>query len=228
MLTNFSAAIFDMDGLLLDSEPLAKQAFDTVCEQYGLPDQSDLFMQFVGTNTDKGNAIIQASLGDLIDVVAFNVTWRSLYGEWVKDKAVPLKEGVIEVLDYFQSQQIPMAVATSSKTDIAVHKLSKSGVLDYFDRVIGGDQVEKSKPEPDIFLKAAEALSCEPNRCIAFEDSPNGVRSALSAGMSLVQVPDLLTPDKALLAMGHTVLTCISDVINIDLDAVEQIKRAPQ
>jgi HAD superfamily hydrolase (TIGR01509 family) len=214
MLTQFSAAIFDMDGLILDSEPLAKLAFDTVCKQYGLADLSEVFMQFVGTNAQTGNAVIKSALNDSIDADVFNQTWRSLYGEWVKDKAVPLKAGVVEVLSYCQSHHIPMAVATSSHTVIATHKLNKAGVLDYFDIVIGGDQVANSKPQPDIFLKAATSLSCQPNACIAFEDSPNGVTSAVAAGMTVVQIPDLIKPDAALLSLGHIVLDRISDVIN--------------
>jgi len=215
MLTQFSAAIFDMDGLILDSEALAKRAFDTVCKQYGLADLSDVFMQFVGTNAETGNAVIKNVLDNSIDADVFNQTWRSLYLEWVKDKAVPLKEGVVEVLTYCQSHHIPMAVATSSQTALATHKLNKAGVLDYFDIIIGGDQVSRSKPQPDIFLKAAASLSYEPNTCVAFEDSPNGVKSALAAGMKVVQIPDLIQPDEALLSLGHIVLERISDVIRV-------------
>jgi HAD superfamily hydrolase (TIGR01509 family) len=215
MLTQFSAAIFDMDGLILDSEALAKRAFDTVCKQYGLADLSDVFMQFVGTNAETGNAVIKNVLDNSIDADVFNQTWRSLYLEWVKDKAVPLKEGVVEVLTYCQSHHIPMAVATSSQTALATHKLNKAGVLDYFDIIIGGDQVSRSKPQPDIFLKAAASLSYEPNTCVAFEDSPNGVKSALAAGMKVVQIPDLIQPDAALLSLGHIVLERISDVIRV-------------
>ncbi len=214
MLKHFSAAIFDMDGLLLDSEPLAKQAFDITCQHYGLGDLTPLFMQFVGTNKTSGDAIIKHALKDCIDVDAFNSQWRGLYAEWVQDRVVPLKAGVLEVLNYFQSQHIAMAVATSSQTAIATHKLNKASVLDYFDHIIGGDQVTNSKPHPDIFLKAAHSLACRPETCLAFEDSPNGVRSAVSAGMTVIQVPDLLAPDAALLSLNHIVLSRISDVLD--------------
>lgn len=212
-MNNFKAAIFDMDGLLLDSEPLAKKAFDTVCEQFGLGDMSEVFMRFVGTNTEKGNAVIKEALNGAVDAEHFNATWRGLYGTWVKDDPVPLKLGVEEVLEYLKLHNIPMAVATSSKTSIAQHKLGKSEIINYFDIVIGGDQLTHSKPHPEIFLKAAASLSCEPSSCIAFEDSPNGVKSAVSAGMTVVQVPDLISPDAELLALGHIVLEQISDAL---------------
>lgn len=215
-MSNFKAAIFDMDGLLLDSEPLAKKAFDTVCEQFGLGDMSDVFMQFVGTNTEKGNAVIKQALIGAIDANEFNATWRGLYGSWVEHQAVPLKAGVKEVLEHFKVHNIPMAVATSSQTAIAEHKLKKSAILDYFEIVIGGDQLTHSKPDPEIFLKAATSLSCEPENCIAFEDSPNGVKSAVAAGMTVVQIPDMIKPDAALLDLGHIVIDEISDVLSFD------------
>jgi len=217
-MKNFKAAIFDMDGLLLDSEPLAKKAFDTVCEQYGLGDLTDVFMRFVGTNTEKGNAVIKQAIGNKVDVDEFNQTWRGLYGSWVEHQAVPLKAGVKEVLEHFKSHNIPMAVATSSKTAIAEHKLKKSAIFDYFDIVIGGDQLTHSKPDPEIFLKAAKHLSCDPISCIAFEDSPNGVMSAVAAGMTVVQIPDLIKPDATLLELNHIVLNEISDVLTFDFE----------
>jgi len=215
-MKHFQAAIFDMDGLLLDSEPLAKKAFDTICQQYGLGDMSDVFMRFVGTNTAKGNAIIKEALNGAVDAELFNATWRGLYGSWVKDDPVPLKQGVKEVLAHLKANNIPMAVATSSKTAIAEHKLQKSAVLDYFEIVIGGDQLTHSKPNPEIFLKAAASLSTEPTHCIAFEDSPNGVKSAVAAGMTVIQVPDLIAPDIELLKLQHIVLDTISDVLTFD------------
>lgn len=215
-INNFSGALFDMDGLLLDSEPLAKKAFDTVCNQFGLGDMSDVFMQFVGTNTEKGNAVIRQAINGKVDVDEFNTTWRGLYGSWVEHQAVPLKTGVKELLEYFKSQNIPMAVATSSQTTIAEHKLKKSAIFDYFEIVIGGDQLTHSKPDPEIFLKAASNLLCEPTHCIAFEDSPNGVRSAVAAGMTTVQIPDMIKPDAALLELGHIVLNEISDVLTFN------------
>mgnify|MGYP000072935976 CR=1 FL=1 len=109
-----------------------------------------------------------------------------------------------------------MAVATSTRTDRAKVKLSDSGILDYFDIIIGGDQVSNSKPDPEIYLKAASELSSEPSKCLAFEDSPNGVKSAVAAGLTVIQVPDLVQPDEDLLKMGHIVLGSLADVQDYD------------
>jgi HAD superfamily hydrolase (TIGR01509 family) len=215
-MKNFKAAIFDMDGLLLDSEQLALQAFEVGCEQFGLGDQTELFMRFVGTNADKGNAEMKQALEGIIDVDKFIKKWRGIYADWVAKKSVPLKAGVKDVLIHLKSLNIPMAVATSTKTTAAEKKLNMAGIFDYFDVVIGGDQVAHSKPAPDIFLKAAADLSCTPSNCIAFEDSPNGVKSAVAAGMTVVQIPDMIKPDGPLLELGHIVLDDISDVLIFD------------
>ena len=215
-MNNFKAAIFDMDGLLLDSEQLALQAFEAGCAQFGIGDQTELFMRFVGTNADKGNAEMKQALDGIIDVDKFIQTWRGIYADWIAKKPVPLKAGVTDVLTHLKSLNIPMAVATSTKTAAAKKKLKMAGIFDYFDIVIGGEQVSNSKPDPDIYLKAASIFPFEPSHCIAFEDSPNGVKSAVAAGMTVVQIPDMIEPDEALLEIGHTVLDKISDVLTFD------------
>jgi len=215
-MKNFSAAIFDMDGLLLDSEQLALRAFEVGCVQFGLGDQTDLFMRFVGTNAEKGNAEMKQALDGMIDVDEFIKTWRGIYADWIQHNPVPLKVGVKDVLTHLNSLNIPVAVATSTKTTPAESKLKMAGIFDYFDFVVGGDQVSHSKPDPDIFLKAAASLMCDPSSCIAFEDSPNGVRSAVAAGMTVVQIPDMIEPDETLLELGHIVLDEISDVLTFD------------
>jgi HAD superfamily hydrolase (TIGR01509 family) len=215
-MKNFKAAVFDMDGLLLDSEQLALQAFEVGCAQFGLGDQTELFMRFVGTNADKGNAVMKQALDDLIDVDEFIASWRGIYADWIAKEPVPLKSGVKDVLTHLNLLNIPMAVATSTKTAAAKKKLKMAGIFDYFDIVIGGEQVSNSKPDPDIYLKAASTLSCEPSSCIAFEDSPNGVKSAVAAGMTVVQIPDMIEPDDALLKLGHIVLEQLSDALTFD------------
>jgi HAD superfamily hydrolase (TIGR01509 family) len=223
-MKNFKLAIFDMDGLLLDSELLALKAFKAGCAQFNLGDQTELFMRFVGTNAEKGNAEMKQALDGTIDVDIFIKTWRGIYADWVAKNPVPLKAGVTEVLTHLNSLNIPIAVATSTKTTAAESKLKMASIFDHFDIVIGGDQVAHSKPKPDIFLKAAARLSCDPASCIAFEDSPNGVRSAVAAGMTVVQIPDMITPDEALLELGHIVLDNLSDVLTFNFRNKEYLR----
>lgn len=121
-------------------------------------------------------------------------------------------KGVHNLLDYLHASGIPTAVATSTNTDHALHKLEQSGILHRFTTITGGDQVANGKPAPDIYLKAAKSIDANPLSCLALEDSPNGVRAAIAAGMHVIQIPELVEPDEALRSLGHTVLG--------DLDAV--------
>lgn len=211
-MRNFKAVIFDMDGLLLDSERLALEAFQSTCSQFHLDDLSDVFKKCIGTNSQLCSAILKEGLKGLVDYQEFSSAWKGLFSEITTAKPVPLKEGVNYLLEHIRSIDIPMAVATSTKTELAKSNLSDSGLIEFFDIVIGGDQVTDSKPSPEIYIKAASALFVNPTECLALEDSSNGVKSAVAAGMTVVQIPDLVEPDEELLKMGHIVLDSLLDV----------------
>lgn len=218
-MRDFEAVIFDMDGLLLDSEKLALETFRETCVTFNLGDQSNLFVQSVGTNMELGKSILKIGLMGIAgfeQFEEFNAAWGDAYGKVTRERPVPLMSGVEELLRHIESIGVPMAVATSTITDHAQEKLGSSGILDFFDAIIGGDQVRQSKPAPGIYLKAAFELSSDPNKCLAFEDSANGVKAALAAGMTVVQIPDLVQPDEELLKMGHIVLGNLAEVLDYD------------
>ncbi len=212
-MRDFAAAIFDMDGLLLDSERLALKTFQTTCSHFELGDLTDLFTQCIGTNSKLGESILKTGLNGVVDYRDFSSTWDKHYKSVTEKTPIPLKDGVKELLQYIQSLEVPMAVATSTATGHAETKLRFSGILDYFDFIIGGDQVTQSKPDPEIYLKAASRLNTSPSKCIAFEDSTNGVKAAVAAGMTIIQIPDLVQPDKDLLTLGHIVLDSLTEVL---------------
>ena len=213
-MPKFSAVIFDMDGLLLDTERLAFEAFQVICSQFDVGDRTDLFMQCVGTNDKLASAILRDGLEGIVDFKTFGLAWLREYNRITSEQPIPLKPGVEALLTHIQSMQIPMAVATSTDSARATAKLGATGLLDYFKIVIGGDQVERGKPDPEIYLKAAAALSSAPSTCLALEDSTNGVKAAVAAGMTVVQIPDLVQPDPDLLKLGHFVLSSLADVPN--------------
>lgn len=213
---HFKAAIFDMDGLLLDSEKLALNAFQAACLEFDLGDRTDLFMQCVGTNATLGTSILKNGLTGLMDFNEFVQSFEQKYTKLTQHSPVPLKAGAQILLEHLKSIGVPMAIATSSKTESANRKLKGSGIVDYFDFIVGGEQVSKSKPEPEIYLKTASLLCVDPSVCIAFEDSPNGVKAAVAADMTVVQIPDLIEPDDNLLKIGHIVLSSLADVVNYD------------
>ena len=218
-MQQFAAAIFDMDGLLLDSEKLALAAFQSTCSEFNLGDQSELFFRCVGTNAEMGRSILKDGLEDVMDFEMFGRFWNSEYRRISEESPIPLKVGAKNLLLHLESLNIPMAVATSTDAMYANEKLRFSGIRDFFDVVVGGDHVRRSKPDPEIYLKAASLLDSDPFKCLAFEDSANGVKAAVAAGMTVIQVPDLVKPDSALLRLGHIVLESLADVPNLKFPA---------
>jgi HAD superfamily hydrolase (TIGR01509 family) len=211
-MKHFQAIIFDMDGLLLDSEALALQAFARACQHFGLGDHSEVFMRCVGTNAELGARVLEEGLGSLVDCQAFQQRWDAYYQEAISVQPVPLKSGVLELLDHLLEADVPIAIATSTRLERARHKLQACGLLQRFKVIVAGDQVRRSKPFPDIYLRAAELLRVAPQHCLALEDSENGVRAGLAAGMTVVQIPDLVEPSAEVRALGHIVLPSLADV----------------
>ncbi len=210
-MKRFGAVIFDMDGLLLDTERIALESFRRVCHHLQIGDQTEIFIRCIGTNHARGWQVLEEGLRGLVDMTAFRQAWESIHADRAGQK-IPVKDGVIELLDDLAAAGIPCGVATSTATDRAIGKLRQVGLFERFASIVGGDQVDRSKPEPDIYLRAAERLKVQPVRCLALEDSENGVRAALGAGMKVIQIPDLVGPSAELRALGHIVLASLHDV----------------
>ena len=202
-----------MDGLLIDSESLSLQTFNETISAYGLPDHSGLFSKVIGKNEASLVATISSALAKTIDVSAFRKDWADRYHAIVKNDPVPLKPGAVELLDWLKAQNIKTAVATSSKTSLAKIKLKNAELLKYFEHVIGGDQVTQGKPHPEIYLKAASAVSAISSQTLVLEDSEFGVKAGLAANFHVIQIPDLLEPSPELLSLGHRVCVDLHEVL---------------
>ncbi len=208
----FHAAIFDMDGLLLDTERIALLTFLEACEHFGIGAQTEVFNRCIGTSEALGLAILEAGLEGKVDHREFRRDWESRYVASTTHRPIPLKDGAADLLEHLASLSMPLAVATSTNTPRATQKLRDAGILDRFDAIVGGDQVPRSKPNPDIYLKAAATLGADPGKCLALEDSENGVRAALSSGMTVIQVPDLVDPAPHVREFGHIILRSLREV----------------
>lgn len=209
------ALVFDMDGLLLDTERIARDSFEAACREAGWPspDRAVYARCIGGTGADEG-AILRAGYGPDFPWEAVRDRWRRRYRDHVEHRAVPVKPGALELLSYCKDGGIPCALATSTRAELARTKLSLAGLDGYFAVRVTGDMVRRGKPDPEPYLSAAGRLGIRPQRCWALEDSANGVRSACAAGCEVFQVPDLVGPPPELRRLGHTVLESLYDAID--------------
>jgi len=204
------AVIFDMDGLMLDTERLAPAAWSDAARAVGVEFDMTLLPAMVGRNFRDCNALIVERHGDAYPTAELMRAWHVAYDAIVARDGIALKPGLVELLDWLEREDIDKAVATSTRRDRAQAKLAQTGLLQRFSALVGGDEIARGKPAPDIFLLAAERLAREPGDCLVLEDSEPGVRAALAAGMTPIMVPDLHQPSAELLALGPLVLASLA------------------
>lgn len=209
------AIIFDLDGLLIDTERHSQQAFTETAAAYGLTNKADLFLSLVGTTEEAHRNRLAEELEPDINAVEFRRDWNDRYHQSISDEPPVLLPGVLDILEWLKLENIKRAVATSSKTKDGEEKLTNAGIRDYFPVVICGDQVSRSKPYPDIYLKAAESIEADVSRSLGIEDSANGVRAAHAAGLNVIQIPNLVPPSEELSQLGHRVCSSMTEVLKL-------------
>lgn len=187
-------AIFDMDGLMFDSERLVCSIWQEMMDENGYKFNVDIFKNTIGLRQDKSKKFYTSLYGVDFDYDGFKIQSRQRFYKRIEKDGVPIKKGLFELLDFLKDNNIKMAVATSTSAKTALKVIKKAGVYDYFDSFVCGDDVKNGKPHPEVFLTAAERIGVPPEECIAFEDSINGIKSAFAANMTTVMVPDFLQP----------------------------------
>jgi len=210
-LNHINAVIFDMDGLLLDSERISLETFLLACKEFNLEPRLTDYYRCIGTTFVKTKQILTGVFGEKSTVDKMLERWGEIYLEETR-KGVPLKTGVPEILGYLEGKRIRKAIVTSTRYVNAVRKLDKSGILHFFEFVIGGDQIKNGKPAPEIYLTACDKIGEKPVNCLALEDSDNGVLSAHAAGLQVIQVPDMLEPGDSIRSLGHPVMKDLFEV----------------
>lgn len=187
------AVVFDMDGLLVDTETVVFEAMQKTAARSGREMPFQVFKQMVGLPHVLSDQIVLEHFGPGFDLEAWRAGVREHFYD-IAQAGVALKTGVVELLDHLDALAMPRAIATSSNRESVEHSLGQHGLIARFHALVTRDEQQNHKPHPEPFLKAAQALGVDPADCLALEDSHNGVRSASSAGMMTIMVPDMLDP----------------------------------
>lgn len=213
------SVIFDMDGVLFDTEALCMQAWMEVAAKWGLPDMEKVFPLCIGLNANDSRQVVIGAYGEDFDYPLFRKETAAWFADYVDRNGLPVKLGVREILEWLKESRYIVGLASSTKEASVRSHLEMTGLSDYFSVLTTGDMVEHSKPRPDIYLLACERLGVEPGQAYAIEDSPNGIRAAHAAGLCPVMVPDMVEPDGEILRLCRIVLR---DLVQV-LDFLKQV-----
>ena len=207
------AFIFDMDGLLMDTEGVYKRSWTVAAGELGFDLTDQLYLTLIGITVADCEKRLVEHFGESFPLERFRGDARKRYEALVAAEGIPLKPGVHVILDWAATNNIPCGVGTSTHTEEARERLKHHGILDRFNVVIGGDQISHGKPDPETFLKVAAALGYKPEQCLVFEDAHSGVLAACAAGMSVALVPDLLPATTEIAARASGVFPSLQHVV---------------
>lgn len=200
------SVIFDMDGILFDTEKLCMDSWIVTADKYGYPDMDVIFPKCIGTNANDSRQIVLNHYGADFGYDAFKQEASVWFWDYIEKNGLPIKPGVKELLAWMKEENWKIGLASSTKRSSVLRCLEKAGILDYFSVVITGDMVEHSKPLPDIYLLACRELGVNPVGTYAIEDSPNGIRSAHAAEMTPIMVPDMIAPTPEMEELSSIIL----------------------
>lgn len=211
-LGDLELVIFDMDGLMFDTERVSFISFTKAIKEYGHDLDEATFRKTIASNIKKVREIYLEKYGDSFPFDAMLERKFACAAEYIQENGVPVKPGLYNLLDFLCQYKIKKAVATSSNRSVAMNLLTKAKVADKFEYILCGDEIERSKPNPDIFLRIADKLQCHPDKCLVLEDAKMGVWAAHRAGMRAIMIPDLVAPDEETLKIVSYVMASLNDV----------------
>lgn len=211
-MKGFQAVVFDMDGVIFDSEKGVLSSWQEVAEKYQIPDIEQTFRDCIGLNAAATKEKMLQRYGQDFPYDAYKKEMSQLFHSRYDGGRLPMKPGVVELLSFLQEQGIKIALASSTRREVVLQELGDAGVLPYFQQVICGDMVKRSKPAPDIFMTACECLGVDVSEAYAIEDSYNGIRSAHSAGLRPIMVPDMAAASPEMEELTEHILPSLYEV----------------
>lgn len=205
------AVIFDMDGLMIDSESVVRKAWKNVGQSMGYQELDKEIYNCMGMSAEKEEEYFKKRFGADFPYREFSAAYKKEYHQYEAAYGISAKSGLHEILETIRELKIPMAVASSSPNPVVLKHLEKHNAISYFQVIISGDMIKETKPSPEIYLKACEALHVKPGAAVALEDSLNGIKSAYAAGMLPVMIPDLTKDTKEVDGMLAAKLNNLSE-----------------
>ena len=207
------AVIFDMDGVIFDTEMVYLRVWSEVFEKYGYKMTKDIYASVLGTGRENVKKVFLDTFGDELPIDDMYIEKDENLAIAI-EKGVPLKSGVHEILKYLKDNDFKIALATSAVSERAFKQLRQGNIEKFFNVVVCRDEVRETKPNPEIFLKAAKKLMVEPNECIVIEDSSAGIEAAFNAGMIPIHVVDLKDADENILKNCYKSFNNLNEIRN--------------
>lgn len=205
--------IFDMDGLIFDSERLFMRELGEVMQEYGYTLTEENYKKMLGFTKDALYSMVKDMYGDDYPHNEISTKARKRVDEIANTNGIPVKDGIRELLIFLREKNIPCVVASSTHREYVELYLKTSGLSEYFSKIIGGDMAERSKPEPDIFLIALG--DTPPENAFVLEDSKNGILAAHNANIPVICIPDMTYPDDDIKALTYAIADSAHDVIEL-------------
>lgn len=215
------AIVFDMDGLLFDSERIVQRSWEEAGNQLGLEHMGETIYHTLGMNLAGRNHYFRNTIAKDFPCEEFAKQARIWFYKIVNEEGLPMKNGARKLLEYGKANGYRMAIATSSRREYALKNLKAAKIYDFFDAGVFGDMVQHAKPNPEIYLKACDSIGAAPANCIALEDAPAGIRAAYAAGMKPIMIPDLVAPTPEIEALLYETCDTLLGVIGI----LEKLKK---
>ena len=216
-MNNIELVIFDMDGLMFDTEIISKRAWYEAGQAYGYELDEDFLFGFIGMNVNSIGNAFRKTYGDEFPFEEVNKFQKEKLENILDTEGFEIKKGLLEILDYLDEKKIKKAVATSSGRIKATKLISQAGILNRFDSIICGDEVTKGKPDPEIFLKACSKLDIAPENALVLEDSERGLLAANAGNIKCLVIPDLLEISSENRHLASSILESLLDVKGLDL-----------
>lgn len=209
------AVVFDMDGVIFDSEKLYRKHWMITGAEYGIPENTmrELCNLIAGSTKERNEKLMKSRFGEDFDYMTFRGKTMTRMDQDILENGVELKPGVVELFEYLKEHDYKIGLATSTQKERAERNLVNAGILSYFDDIVYGGVVDNGKPAPDIYLKACDNLGVNPEEAIGIEDSINGVKSSAAAGLYTIMVVDLIEPTEEIRPLTHQIYDSLFDVI---------------